>query len=302
MRPIALSALDGAGRGEVRRLIARATAADDRSPVSEETLLQLRAPATERIHHILVRGGDDLLGYSALLPTDGPRPMVAELAVDPDARHRGVGRILVEALLAEAGDGGLSLWAHGRNAPAAALAKELGFDRQRTLLQLRRSLTSTLGDHPLPAGFRVEHFRAGADEIDFLAANAAAFVDLPDQGGWGPADLAARLDQPWFDPEGFLLLRAEDGDEIAGFHWTKLHRPDPLGEIYVLAITPPFQGRGLAPALAVQGLRHLRAAGATTAMLYVDATNLAALGLYRRLGFTEWDVDTLYTARSTEPR
>jgi len=295
MRPVVASALDGAGRGEVRQLIARATAADDRSPVSEETMLQLSAPASDRIRHVLVREDDRLLGYAALLRADGPQPMVAELAVDPAARHRGVGHVLVQSLLREAGADGLSLWAHGRNAPAAALAQDLGFQQRRTLLQLRRSLTSTLGEYPLPAGFRITSFRPGVDDADFLATNAAAFVHLPDQGSWGPDDLAARLAAPWFDAEGFLLLRAGDEGELAGFHWTKLHRPDLLGEIYVLAIAPSFQGRGLAPALAVRGLQHLRASGATTAMLYVDDSNPAALALYRRLGFTEWDVDTLYT-------
>ena len=29
-------------------------------------------------------------------------------------------------------------------------------------------------------------------------------------------------------------------------------------------------------------------------MLYVDATNTAAIGLYESLGFTRWDTDVMY--------
>ena len=93
------------------------------------------------------------------------------------------------------------------------------------------------------------------------------------------------MSQPWFEPEGFVIHEI-DGS-MAGFCWTKVHRDtDPvLGEIYVIAVDPAHAGHGLGRAMVVSGLVNLTERGVTTAMLFVDADNGAAMRLYGNLGF-----------------
>ncbi len=158
---------------------------------------------------------------------------------------------------------------------------------------MRARLRQSVPYPAIPQEYRVRTFRPGTDDAAFLAANAAAFTALADQGSWTAVDLRARTAQEWFDPAGFFLLESTSG-EIAGFHWTKLHPPAPLGEIYVLGVVPAHRGRGLALTLARHGLVHLAQRGARTAMLYADAGNGPALRLYSRLGFQRIDADTLY--------
>ena len=103
------------------------------------------------------------------------------------------------------------------------------------------------------------------------------------------ANLAERMAQPWFDPEGLLV--ATDGDRLLGFHWTKQHSPE-LGEVYVVAIAPEAQGRGLGGVLTLAGLHHLADRGVSEVLLYVESDNRPAIAVYRRLGFGHEARDT----------
>jgi len=137
--------------------------------------------------------------------------------------------------------------------------------------------------HHVPPGFTTRPFRPGVDDEEWLSVNARAFAGHPEQGEWTQAELAARLAEPWFDSEGFLIHEIEG--RIAGYCWTKTHRSiPPYGEIYVIGVDPAHHGKGLGRALTIAGFARLSSLGLRHGVLYVAGDNAAAIGLYESLG------------------
>ncbi|MFG2125789.1 mycothiol synthase [Streptomyces sp. NPDC048710] len=286
------SALDPDRAEAVLGLLAEAARVDGQQPVSEQGRLQLRGGARPGVSHLLLAVGDELVGYAQLEDTDPVEAPAAELVVHPAHRGHGHGRALGSALLAASGKR-LRVWAHGGHSAARHLAQVLGLTLFRELRQMRRSLTDLeLPEPVLPQGVTVRAFEPGKDDAAWLAVNAAAFAHHPEQGSLTQRDLDDRKAEPWFDPAGFFL--AERAGELVGFHWTKVHAEEGLGEVYVLGVRPGEQGGGLGKALTTIGLRHLAAQGLPTAMLYVDADNKAAVSVYERLGFGTHETDLMY--------
>ena len=291
-------------------LLAEAARTDGRQAVSEQGRLQLQhfrtsrsdsveggggrraGGAREGVSHLLLSVGDELVGYAQLEDTDPVEAPAAELVVHPSHRGHGHGRALGAALLAASGKR-LRVWAHGGHSAARHLAQVLGLTLFRELRQMRRSLTDLeLPDPVLPEGVTVRTFVPGEDDSAWLAVNAAAFAHHPEQGSLTQRDLDDRKAEPWFDPAGFFL--AFRGERLIGFHWTKVHAEEQLGEVYVLGVAPGAQGGGLGKSLTTIGLRHLARQGLPTAMLYVDADNKAAVSVYERLGFVTHETDLMY--------
>jgi mycothiol synthase len=268
--------------------------------VSEQGRLQLRGGARDGVSHLLLLTDGHLVGYAQLEDTDPVEAPAGELVIHPAHRGQGHGRALGSALLAASGKR-LRVWAHGGHSAARHLAQVLGLTLFRELRQMRRSLEEDgvdgggaggLGEAVLPEGVTVRPFVPGQDDAAWLAVNSEAFAHHPEQGALTQRDLDDRMAQPWFDPHGFFL--AFRGDELVGFHWTKVHAEEQLGEVYVLGVRPGAQGGGLGKALTVIGLRYLAAQRVPTAMLYVDADNRAAVAVYERLGFRTHEVDLMY--------
>ena len=316
----------------VHELVEQTTAVDGTPPLSDHVLLHLPHGGDAQVRNLLVRPAGDqggrgrVLAYAHLDVTDAVEGSSAEVVVAPDARGRGLGRALVEALLAHSPDARLRLWAHGDSPAAAALAAALGFERSRVLLQLRRPLTTPLPDVVLPEGVALRTFRPGRDEQEWVELNNRAFATHPDQGGWDLQEVRLREQEPWFDPTGFFLAeRMVDGSpRLVGFHWTKVHgghgpgephahvdadddrseghgHPErehhdhpPIGEVYVVGVDPSEQGRGLGPALTLAGLHSLRERGLSDVLLYVDESNVPAVRTYERLGFRRHATDVMY--------
>ena len=272
----------------------RAAAVDGVDPISGHVLAAVRA-GTADILPAPPLPGAPAPGFAVAIAQDP-----AEVAVHPAARGSGVGTALVGAAIERQG----AVWAYGDLPAARAVAARLRLTRTRVLLQMRRSLPVEAATAPLPPGVRIRTFEPGRDDDAFLRVNARAFAAHPEQGRLDLAGLRDEMGQDWFDPAGFFLAVTDPGDELLGFHWTKVHdhdrsggragEPGPIGEIYVLGVDPDVGVRGLGTALTDAGLRHLADHGLGTVMLYVEADNERALRLYERAGFVVHLTNVVY--------
>ena len=285
----------------VSELLALATEVDHHHPLDEHQWLDLVQGGREGFAGVVAWEPDHShpVGYAQL--SRGPGSTRAapswalEFVVDPHHRQNdgGVGLQLVEAALEivrDEGGGHVHLWVPKPTDAHDRIAEAVGLRQGRQLLQMRRGLPVT-GE---PADLAVRPFMPGFDEEAWLAVNNRAFRNHNEQGGWDLETLQRREQTDWFDPAGFLL-HERDG-RLAGFCWTKVHRDHepPLGEIYVIATDPDFQGHGLGRRLVLAGLDWLWRIGLSTAMLYVDRDNAPAVRLYESLGFTVDHVDQAY--------
>lgn len=293
---------------DCRDLLAAAEESDGNPSISEQSLVTMRAGDSAE-HTLLTLAlyapdedsdpatGQDLAGFAVVVEEpDGHG--ILEIAVHPSYRNQGVADRLVGALKEVRGFDGLNAWSHGNHEAAADLAARYGYAPVRELWKMRMTTAGAdLPDAGLPDGVSIRAFVPGKDEDAWLAANRAAFADHPEQGNLTRADLEARMAEDWFDPAGFFLAEDRHG-RLLGYHWTKVHprhgSHPAIGEVYVVGVTPEAQGMGLGKALTITGIKHLRDAGLNGVMLYVDAGNTAAVALYRRLGFTRWDMDVMY--------
>ena len=155
----------------------------------------------------------------------------------------------------------------------------------RHILKLHRSLLDPLPQ--IASGFEISTFVPSLQRDEWLALNNKIFEKHPDQGNWVMADLENRMNEPWFDLDGFFI--AMQNRKIVGFCWTKIHHDfvnqDPIGEIYVIGVDPDNKKIGLGKALALTGLDYMVKKSLKQAMLYVDADNGPALAMYQGLGF-----------------
>ena len=131
----------------------------------------------------------------------------------------------------------------------------------------------------------IRSFRPESDADKWLAQNNAAFANHPEQGTWDLETLRVRVNEPWFDPSGFILLL--EGEEIVASCWTKIHEFNTVrtGEIYIISVHPDHQGKGLGAAALRAGLNSIHSRGVHRASLYVDDSNEPAIAMYTQHGF-----------------
>jgi mycothiol synthase len=283
-------AVDAESREAILALADAAAEADGVAPLDDQVRLDL-AHGTPTARHVEARADGAIVGYGHLHGGS------AHLVVHPQERARGIGTAVADALDSIDEGDTLRVWAHGNLPAAQAFAERRGFRLVRELWQMAGPLSAELAPATYAPGVSVRTFEPGRDEEAWVAVNAAAFAQHPEQGRMTVADLRQRMAEPWFDPAGLFL--AERDGELIGFHWTKVHpsRPEhegPVGEVYVLGVSPTAQGLGLGTALTATGLHHLHDMGLDTVILYVEADNQPAIAVYQKLGLHRAAVDVMY--------
>jgi mycothiol synthase len=297
----------------VLKLIAGTTAFDNTPPIAEHILLHLRHGGDKADSHLLVEQENQVIGYAHLDQTDLVAGPSVELVVDPKFRGAGVGKQLLAKAIEICGKE-LRLWVHGDQPAANALTTSFGFEKIRTVLQMRRALTNIqqLPDLGKVVGkdIVIRSFLPGIDSDAWLSLNNKVFKEHPEQGNWQLTDLNIRINEEWFDEQGFFL--AEVDNKIIGSTWTKIHGSHThqhegeieshahpvIGEIYITAVDQAYAGRGIGKVLTITALNYLKYQGLSNAMLYVDFDNKAALNLYQSLGFTQSGMDILYKLKA----
>ncbi len=283
---------------EVLALAHTAASFDGFPPFNDQMIVDMRAGRAEV--GVLTDGG-------VLRAAAARYGETLELVVSPDARGKGLGTRLARDAIAQAFDQHaprVSAWAHGTSEAASRLAATLHMKPARRIhiLQVSPQLVPDSVATLMHAGtIRIEPMDVSGNGQEWVQLNAEAFADHPEQGSLTEADLAARMGETWFDPDGLLVAR-DSSNTALGYCWTKVTdiegsqpaQPATLGEIYALGVRPQATGRGIGSALLNAGLAYLKQRGVTDIILYVDSTNTPAIRLYNSHGFALRSTDTQF--------
>jgi mycothiol synthase len=297
-----LNHLSKSQQESVLSLIKDAHDFDGTPAIAEHVLLHLRHGGDKSDSYLVIEENKEVIAYAHLDTTDLVAGPSVEAVVHPQHRGKGLGALILKEAIKVCGDK-TRIWSHGDSPAAKAIASSLKLERLWSNLLMSKSL----GDiQPVISKYPIRTFIPYFDNQAFLSLNNKVFANYPDQGGWSEDDLKVRLNEEWFQKEGFFV--AEDKSQLIGFCWTKIHGAhthshsdqdddhghEALGEIYVLAVNPDYKGQGVGRDLTITGLNYLKYQGLNNVMLYVGVGNKPAFNLYKSLGFNEFGSDVMY--------
>jgi mycothiol synthase len=231
-----------------------------------------------------------VIGYINVLPELGIGRVVLDYGVSPSQWPEAVLEELLKNALKRAKELGAKV-AHlslpSAEAAQAKVLSNLGFKPVRRFYELRLNITKVnleTAGRPHPAH---RHLEAGEEEV-LAHIQSRCFAAT---WGYNPntvEDIAWQLKVKNNCLEDVIL--AIDKGEVIGYCWTETACSMDLstgkkGRIYMLGVDVDYRNRGLGKKLLLAGLLHLRNKGRELIDITVDSQNIAAVTLYRSLGF-----------------
>jgi len=238
---------------------------------------------------VLAQGGR-ILGVVAVRAEPAPDgAMPARLALDLAARQPQHAAALVSGAIecvAAAGGKLVRLFVPSRAAWMREAAERAGFASVRTVAHMLMPASVPTPTGSLPPELRLRSIYDGEDQrvLDALNRNWA--------GTWNFVEITFDMLREDLDGQREGMLLAVDADDriVATCHAVyepTEQNPDgnPRAWISNVTVDPSFRKRGVARAMLAAGIAHLRARGASSITLGVDANDPAPFRLYTSVGF-----------------
>ena len=216
--------------------------------------------------------------------------------VVPEFRRKGIGTALAEKAFESLKQRGMKTVQAGtddKNVAGVRFLESLGFRKVRIFSTMR----TNLGDIPHGIGENqtAELALMGKTEDDIKRLNWLDNETFKDHYNFRPETLEEEKffleSRDKLGVQTYTYLARVD-DESAGFLVFGIdpkevkHLGINRGGLYSLGVLKEFRGRGIAKALTIRGMEHLKSEGMTEAELEVDDLNQTeAMRLYGKLGF-----------------
>jgi GNAT superfamily N-acetyltransferase len=256
--------------------------ADDRpkwaAPTYEEVLFRLRTPfqGLGPSNRWSVRLDGEIVGFAELLVPDAwEHVALLEIVVHPQARRRGVGTAVLNALLPEVEARGRTQvegWQITKESAGARWAANRGFRTINT--NILQNLTfadvdSTLWDVPVPPGYRLAQW-TGRTPDDLLTAYSAARNAIHDaptgeqtvpSPKWTP-ERTREAEEDYLErgaEQRVVVAVHEASGAVAGMTELELHSGRPhRGFQQETSVVPAHRGRGLGRCMKAHMIRWVR--------------------------------------------
>jgi mycothiol synthase len=234
----------------------------------------------------------NLLGFAWLEEPDG-----VVMQVRPDLRGAG---ILEEPMLAWASE---QLADPGRNPGGEIWTRSLETDRRLVdllgslgfgrdpfhALKMHRGLGGPLPETPSPAGWSVREVEGEGEWEDRVEVHREV---------WPSSRMTLEAYRRMREAPGYVaeldLVAAGPGGALGAYCICWLDEGSKTGLFEPVGTHPAHRGKGLGRAVVLEGLRMLRALGASSALVTSLHDNEAASGLYESVGFRTVDREYLY--------